>query len=52
MFIFLMMSQINKSKLSSPRLVKSANNPIAVDQVFTCQFEIFGKVQGKFWSWN
>lgn len=41
-----MMSQIDKSKVTAPRLVKSVNKPKA-DQIFTCQFEIFGKVQGK-----
>ncbi|EDV32378.1 uncharacterized protein Dana_GF14085 [Drosophila ananassae] len=40
-----MMSQIDKSKVTAPRLVKSVNKPKA-DQIFTCQFEIFGKVQG------
>ncbi|XP_017098982.2 acylphosphatase-1 [Drosophila bipectinata] len=39
------MSQIEKSRLTQPRLVKSVK-PKVDGQVFTCQFEVFGKVQG------
>uniref|UniRef100_A0A6P4E265 Acylphosphatase n=1 Tax=Drosophila rhopaloa TaxID=1041015 RepID=A0A6P4E265_DRORH len=44
-----MSSKINKSKSTSPKLVKpKAVQKNDVRQVFCCQFEVFGHVQGVF----
>jgi len=46
-----MNSKITKSKLTSPKLVRSSPKSVPQaakgEQIFSCQFEVFGHVQGK-----
>ncbi|XP_037709907.1 acylphosphatase-2 [Drosophila subpulchrella] len=47
-----MNSKITKSKLTSPKLVRSSPKSVPQaakgEQIFSCQFEVFGHVQGVF----